>query len=262
MTGLDDLEALVHEGRRIHRDLRTHAPVRVRHRLLGRDGREVLAAGSQEGSARCSQHNARYAARCALLAAPPAGRHWKIALCSLSIGRIRAPEARAASSSRAPASTRASLFASSRLLAGGCSRKRRCETGSADDRRHDDFRLRQRRNRRRALRRQRARASASRAAATRCGEFRRACSIDEHRKLGAEALALRKQRLVIGMRGERDDAIAFRMTAGDVERVLADAAGRAEHGEAFQARTPSQPRPSAMSGTDDVRLSMRSSIPP
>ena len=46
----------------------------------------------------------------------PGGRHWKMALCSLSIGRSVAPERFTSAISSGPAITRASLLASSRRL--------------------------------------------------------------------------------------------------------------------------------------------------
>ena len=46
----------------------------------------------------------------------PGGRHWKMALCSLSIGSSVAPESFTAAISSGPAITRDSLFASSRRL--------------------------------------------------------------------------------------------------------------------------------------------------
>ena len=60
--------------------------------------------------------------RASPLPAPPvasrvaSGRHWKIALCSLSIGTTVAPPSRAAAMSNSPASTRDSLLASNRRL--------------------------------------------------------------------------------------------------------------------------------------------------
>jgi hypothetical protein len=49
---LDDLEPLVHEGRRIDRDLRPHRPVRMPERLLGRRLRERVVRPRPEWSAR------------------------------------------------------------------------------------------------------------------------------------------------------------------------------------------------------------------
>ena len=46
----------------------------------------------------------------------PSGRHWKMALCSLSIGITSAPASRAEAITSSPASTRDSLLASSRRL--------------------------------------------------------------------------------------------------------------------------------------------------
>src|SRR3546814_16553474 len=48
--------------------------------------------------------------------AASAGRHWKIALCSLSIGTMQAPPSRAAAISSSPASNSGYLLASSRRL--------------------------------------------------------------------------------------------------------------------------------------------------
>ena len=49
-------------------------------------------------------------------AAQPGGKHWNIALCSLSTGKSAAPEARTAARSSGPAMTRDSLLASSTRL--------------------------------------------------------------------------------------------------------------------------------------------------
>ena len=43
--------------------------------------------------------------------ASPGGKHWKMALCSLSIGSSIAPEARACASNNGPAITKDSLLA-------------------------------------------------------------------------------------------------------------------------------------------------------
>ena len=53
MMGLDHLEALVHQRRRVDRDLRPHRPGRVRERLLGRDAaRSCCARAAAERAAR------------------------------------------------------------------------------------------------------------------------------------------------------------------------------------------------------------------
>ena len=53
---LDQLEALVGERRRVDRDLRAHAPGRMRERLLGRDVVELVARAPAERAARAGQH--------------------------------------------------------------------------------------------------------------------------------------------------------------------------------------------------------------
>ncbi len=81
--------------------------------LLGRDRRPARrgagrGTGRPRRSARC--------ARSAVAALRASGRHWKIALCSLSIGTMVAPPSCAARISSSPASTSDSLLASSRRL--------------------------------------------------------------------------------------------------------------------------------------------------
>ncbi len=56
MVGLDDLEALVHQRRRVDRDLAAHLPRRVLERLIDRDVLQLGARASAKGSARCGQH--------------------------------------------------------------------------------------------------------------------------------------------------------------------------------------------------------------
>ena len=52
----DQLQPLVGERRRVDRDLRAHAPGRVRERVLDRHALEVVAAAAAEGPARRGQH--------------------------------------------------------------------------------------------------------------------------------------------------------------------------------------------------------------
>ena len=54
---LDDLEALVQQGRRVHADLGAHLPGRVGERLLGCGGLHLLERGLAEGSPRSGQHD-------------------------------------------------------------------------------------------------------------------------------------------------------------------------------------------------------------
>ena len=86
---LDQLEPLVHHRRRIDRDLGAHRPVGMGHRLRRRRRGHLLAASE-------SRNGPPLAVRINLATSSerlPA-RHWKIALCSLSTGRIVAPRSR------------------------------------------------------------------------------------------------------------------------------------------------------------------------
>ena len=84
--GLDDLQPLVHERRRIHRDLAAHFPFRVRAGLLRRHVLQIAAAGVQRNGPPEAVRITRVTPRAAAPGRYPAGMHWKIALCSLSIG--------------------------------------------------------------------------------------------------------------------------------------------------------------------------------
>ena len=115
-AGLDELEALIHEGRRVDRDLAAHVPARVRAGLCRRGMRHGL--GRPVRGTVLRRRSAAAAARrgAATPARNPGGRHWNIALCSLSIGISCAPERCTAAISSAPAMTADSLLASSRRL--------------------------------------------------------------------------------------------------------------------------------------------------
>ena len=56
VVGLDHLEALVHQRRRVDRDLAAHRPRRVRERLLDRHVLELGARAAAERAARGGQH--------------------------------------------------------------------------------------------------------------------------------------------------------------------------------------------------------------
>ena len=89
-VSLDHFQALVQHGGRIDGNLAAHAPVR-----MGAGLRRVRHAG-RPGRAHGTDRPKRSAAGGARLARarpggrPPCGRHWKMALCSLSMGSIGA----------------------------------------------------------------------------------------------------------------------------------------------------------------------------
>ena len=107
-VGLDQLETLVRERRRVDRDLRPHAPGRMCERLGGRD---MSPSSARERPRNGPPEAVRTSPATCLGLAP--SRHWWSAECSLSTGSRRPstplPGRRCASS---PAATRLSLFAS------------------------------------------------------------------------------------------------------------------------------------------------------
>jgi hypothetical protein len=97
-AGLDDLERLVHHRRGVDRDLAAHDPVRVRAGLVGRDARERGRVARAERAARTRSGRCGRCSRCHVDGS--AGRHWKMAECSLSIGISVAPPCGTASTNR------------------------------------------------------------------------------------------------------------------------------------------------------------------
>ena len=77
---LDQLEPLVGERRRVHGDLRTHAPGGMRQRLCRRHVRELVSRAATNGPPDAVSTSESTVSR-----ARPS-RHWNTALCSLSTG--------------------------------------------------------------------------------------------------------------------------------------------------------------------------------
>ena len=134
---------------------------------LGRDAGHALERRAQERAARGREQDARARPRAGRPVSSPAGRHWKIALCSLSIGMSVAPPARADSIRSGPASTSDSLFASSTRLPARAAASVERQAGGADDGRHDGVDVGHRRHTSRALRPRSAPRLASRRRAAR-----------------------------------------------------------------------------------------------
>ena len=106
----------------------------------------------------------------------------------------------------------------------------RAQAGDADDRRHYGVDLRQARD---LLKGALAVQHSGRNALRTQSLFQRfgIARATDHRIRRAEFDTLAKQEVELAMGGERDDLKSFAMTCDDVERVDADAAGRAEDGE-------------------------------
>ena len=116
-AGLDQLQPLVHQRGRVHRDLAAHEPVRMRAGLVRRDACQLLAACRQERATRGGQQDAPHA-RAAPRPASQRGRQALEDRVVLAVDRQQrragafAPRRRAAR----PAITSDSLLANSRRL--------------------------------------------------------------------------------------------------------------------------------------------------
>ena len=131
---LDQLEALVHHGGRIDRDLGAHVPVRMGHRLLGRGLGHLGQRPVAERAARCGQDQPLDRVR-----AGSARSTWKIALCSESTGSSTPPR-RLDRVDQQPAGADQRFLVGQRhdgaAPRGGQGRR---EAGEPDDRRHHPF---------------------------------------------------------------------------------------------------------------------------
>ena len=96
MMRFDQLQPFVHEARRIDRHFRAHHPIGMGERLVARRGADAVGAPFAERAAGGGHGHPDDLGG----VAPPIA--WKMALCSESTGRMRAPERRAASMTASP----------------------------------------------------------------------------------------------------------------------------------------------------------------
>ncbi len=263
VAGLDQFEALVHQRRGIDRDLAAHAPVGMGDGLLGRHRCKVFVRRVQERAARGGQHDRVLRQAAARRQYWPGGRHWKTALCSLSIGRIRAPERPRRIDQQRACQDQRLLVGKQQLLAGSRRRKGRCETGRTDDCRHHELRLRQRCDRDQGLGTGQHARAAGAAAETR-REPRCGGAIEQRRVAGPETQALRE-------RGA--SSLARAASANHTESVRDAAPPRRACSRRSNRSSPGRPAPSChaaparrnrapAAARTTVRLSIRSSTPP
>ena len=245
LVGLDDLEALVHERRGVHGDLRSHAPGRMGQGLVDRD-RGQLARRSGPGTARRWR-----SARCgrARGSAPSAARrHWWTAQCSESTGISSAPGVARNGCTTGPAAMRLSLLASASRLPAASVARVTGQAGEADDAVDHDVGVGRPARPGRATTSANGSASATSARAagrpprppwggTR-GPGRRGSAADEH---DAEA----------------DDLVAVALGPDDVERLGADRAGRPSDGDPDR-HAASLPAPRASAHRGHCRTEVRS----
>ena len=196
-----------------------------------------------------------------------AGRHWKTALCSLSIGSSVAPLSRAARMNSGPAMTSASLFASSTLLPARAAASVGAQAGGADDRGHHGVDLGERARPARAPRAPNSTSVSHASARSRARELaRRGASATAPRSAGRMRTALLEQRVRLARARSARRLEAIGMPRDDVERARADRAGGAEDGERLHRgiRQAAQRIESERRQRQRRRsaLSMRSSMPP
>src|SRR5688572_206240 len=259
-AGLDQLETLVHQGRRVHRYLPPHAPARMCASLVGCDPRHLGPRRPQERAPGGGQQYAAHAGRGR--AGRRSCRHALEDRVVLAVDRNECcPSLAGRRDQQRSSDDQRFLIREQDALAGGCGRDRRRQTRRTHDRRHYnlDFRVAH------SIHERRSTALDTRgkpACPERSAKFLRGLSVLEDRETGAMCDALREQPAVVRARGERMHVVTVAMARDDVERACADAARAAEYGDAGHTAQPKVVRPSTNAGAAAVRLSIRSSTPP
>ena len=134
MMGLDEFQALVHQGRGIDRDLRAHRPVRMLERLLhGCRSLIASALAVRNGPPDAVRITRRTSSRRLPLIA------WNSALCSESTGSTVAPAAAARAHEQAAGADQRFLVGESDDRAALGRGQRRLEAGRAGDRADHPF---------------------------------------------------------------------------------------------------------------------------
>ncbi len=228
---LDHLQALVHQRRRVDRDLAAHHPVGMGAGLLGRHCGELIGRRrAQERPARSGEQNPAYAGTAQRPRRSRREAHWRMALCSLSIGSSCAPLSRTASRNRRPAITSASLLASSTRLPARAAARVGRQPGGTDDRCHHRIDLRERGD---CLQGARARQHLGRQSGRTHLPLEQigAARIHQHGVTWGEAAALLEQPLDLACAVKRRSRGSGRMPRHHVQRAGADRAGRTEDSE-------------------------------
>src|SRR6188768_445958 len=259
-AGLDQLETLVHQGRRVHRYLPPHAPARMCASLVGRDPLHLRPRHPQERPPRGGQQYAAHAGRGH--ARRGSCRHALENRVVFAVDRNQCCSRLAGrGDQQRPSDDQGFLVREQDAFARGCGRDRRRQTRRTHDCGHDnlDFRVAYGIHERRATALD---TCGKPACPERSAEFLRGLRVLEDRETGAMRDALREQPAVVRTRGERMHVVTVAMARDDVERACTDAARAAEYRDPAHTAQPKVIRPRTNAGAAAVRLSMRSSTPP
>ncbi len=225
VVGLDHLEALVHQRRRVDRDLAAHRPRRVL-----RAPRSTVTPSSSAARAaaeRPAGRGQRRAGRPCPARSPAIS--WCSAECSESTGMSCAPVASASAVTSSPPTTSDSLLASARSIPSSA------PTTSGPRPAEPTIALRTRSAPDSATSSHQALGPGEHlAVGPRLGRPRGGVGVGQRDPAHAVRARLRDERLVRGARGQADELEARR--ADDVERLRADRAGRAEDEEPLHRR--------------------------
>ena len=202
LVRLDDLQALVHERRRVDGDLGAHGPGRVLQRVGDGDplelGSRLAAERPAAGGEQDSPHLVRGAGAQRLVdgGVLRVDGHDLAAAASPLLGDDRT------------AGDETLLVGQREALAVGQRRERRRQAREADDRIEDDVGLGQRRQRRQRVR----------------------CVDAEMDAIGrdVEGGRLLREQLLVATRRQRDDAVPVAMRRDDIERLSTDRSRRSE----------------------------------
>ena len=219
VKGLDHLEALVHQRRRVDRDLAAHVPRRVGERLLDGDLRQLGSRAPAERAARGGQDELLDGAR-------PFAREQLVQGGVLGVDRQDLRAGGLGERHHELAADDERLLVGEREVDALAERRdRRAEAGRADERVEDEVGARLDDEPHEPLR-----ADEDLAVGPRLRRARARVGVGERDPIDAEGLRLGDQRVRGALRAEADE-LELGIALDDVERLRADRPGRAEDEE-------------------------------
>ncbi len=228
---LDQLEPLVHERRRVDRDLGPHRPVRVPQGFFDGSRRDALGRPGAKRSTGSREQDARE-----ILPALAGERLEDGAVLAVHWQQRHAAGAHFAEHQGARHDEHF-LVGQRDVAAGANAGQRGLQAGRPHERRHQEIGL-VRGHRQQAVR---AVDDLRRRAGQPCSQRLGAIRVADRHQLGLEAPHLLCQLLHVASRRQRDDAETLGKGSCHGQRLLADAAGAAQDGDPLQARSGSLP---------------------